>query len=145
MYPQAYDLKNYTTVPQPFGGNHDWYIDKEGNRKSKPPKSYPNSFTVRPSLNCYMYGNYRALGDLYALKAAESNSEVDRSNARQYSQKATELQQKIIDALWHKPSNRDEYQFYEKRGAIADPFFYTRLAGDNRYNGRCRRQAEHHP
>jgi arylsulfatase A-like enzyme len=135
VYPQAYDLKSYTTVAQPFGGNHDWYIDKEGNRKSKAPKSYPNIFTVRPSLNCYMYGNYRALGDLYALKAAESNSEADRSSARQYSQKATKLQQKVIDALWHAPSNRDEYLFYEKRGAIADPFFYTRLAGDNLYTG----------
>ena len=39
VYPQAYDLKNYTTVPQPFGGNHDWYIDKEGNRKSKPQRA----------------------------------------------------------------------------------------------------------
>ena len=81
IYPQPFDLENYNTVPQPFGGNHDWYIDKDGVRKKKTANSYPNCFTVRPSLNCYMFGNYQSLGNLYSLKG-------DDSKAQQYAQRA---------------------------------------------------------
>jgi hypothetical protein len=122
VYPQAYDLKNYTIIPQPFGGNHN-------------NKSYPNCFTVRPSLNSYMYGNYKALSVLYEQQAAESKNDEDHEKSLKYAQRAEELGKDILDALWHNPTEDDKYQFYEKQGAIDDPFFYTRLSGDNLYTG----------
>lgn len=128
IYPQPFDLENYNTVPQPFGGNHDWYIDKDGERKKKTANSYPNCFTVRPSLNCYMFGNYQSLGNLYSLKG-------DDSKAQQYAQRAEMIQQKVIAALWHKPTGKEDHSYYEKRGSIDDPFFYSRLSGDNLYTG----------
>ncbi len=123
VYPQPFDLENYNTVPQPFGGNHDWYIDKNGERKTKNSNSYPNCFTVRPSLNCYMFGNYQSLGNLYAQKG-------DASKAKEYTERAEKLQEQIVSALWHKPARNDKHVYYEKRGAIDDPFFYSRLSGD---------------
>ena len=128
VYPQPFDLENYNTVPQPFGGNHDWYIDKNGERKTKNSNSYPNCFTVRPSLNCYMFGNYQSLGNLYAQKG-------DASKAKEYAERAEKLQEQIVSALWHKPARNDKHVYYEKRGAINDPFFYSRLSGDNLYTG----------
>jgi hypothetical protein len=128
IYPQPFDLQNYTATAQPFGGNHDWFIDRDGERRAKSQKSYPNCFTVRPSLNCYMYGNYASLGNLYALQG-------DEGKARKYAKRATELQTQIIGAMWHTPTKEDKQLFYEKRGSIDDPFFYTRLAGDNLHTG----------
>ena len=135
IYPQPFNLKNYNTKPQPFGGNHDWFIDKNGERRPKRPNSYPNCFTVRPSLNCYMYGNYASLGKLYAMQAEASRDPGAGAKAEQYSQRAQQLQKQIIGALWHRPTNADKYRFYDKRGAIDDPFFYSRLAGDNLHTG----------
>lgn len=128
IYPQPFDLQNYTATAQPFGGNHDWFIDRDGERRTKSQKSYPNCFTVRPSLNCYMYGNYASLGNLYALQG-------DDGKAKKYAKRATELQTQIIGAMWHTPTKQDKQLFYEKRGNIDDPFFYTRLAGDNLHTG----------
>ncbi len=128
VYPQAYDLDNYTTVPQPFGGNHDWFIDDKGERRDQKPKSYPNCFTVRPSLNSYMYANYASLGSLYSLAGSTEKAE-------KYNQRADQLQKQIISAMWHHPTAEDKHLFYEKRGSIDDPFFYSRLSGDNLYTG----------
>ena len=135
VYPQPFDLENYSTKAQAFGGNHDWYIDKSGERKTQKPKSYPNCFTVRPSLNCYMYGNYASLSELYALEAAESQSIRASDKAKHYSERAKQLGQQIIKAMWHHPTKDDPHQFYNQRGVIDDPFFYSRLAGDNRHTG----------
>ena len=135
VYPQPFDLENYKTKPQPFGGNHDWFIDKNGERRSQRPKSYPNCFTVRPSLNCYMYGNYASLGSLYAMRAKESEDEVAGAKAEKYSQRARQLQEQIIESMWHHPTKKDKHVFYRKRGAIDDPFFFSRLAGDNLHTG----------
>lgn len=135
IYPQPFNLKNYNTKPQPFGGNHDWYIDKNGERRPQNPKSYPNCFTVRPSLNCYMYGNYASLSSLYALQAAGNKNPQSEQKSKQYSQKAEQLQQKIIRAMWHHPKKDERYHFYDQRGAIDDPFFYSRLAGDSLHTG----------
>ena len=135
IYPQPFDLENYDTKPQPFGGNHDWYIDKNGERKSQRPKSYPNCFTVRPSLNCYMYGNYVSLGKLYALQAEETQTPNAIIKSEQYSKRSNEIQEQIIEAMWHLPTKDDNHVFYNKRGAIDDPFFYSRLAGDNIHTG----------
>ena len=128
VYPQPFSLENYDTVPQPFGGNHDWYIDKDGERKKKTPNSYPNCFTVRPSLNCYMFGNYQSLGNLYSLQG-------NNSKAREYTQRAEKIQKQVVTALWHKPAKKENHTYYEKRGSISDPFFYSRLSGDNLYTG----------
>ena len=127
-YPQSFDLENYNTIPQAFGGNHDWFIDKNGERRKQNPKSYPNCFTVRPSLNCYMYGNYASLGNLYTMQG-------DDKKAAKYTKRAAELQEQIIGAMWHQASKDDKHVFYEKRGSIDDPFFYSRLAGDNLHTG----------
>lgn len=135
VYPQPFDLENYNTKAQPFGGNHDWYLDKNGERKPQKPKSYPNCFTVRPSLNCYMFGNYESLGNLYALQAEESQSAKASVKAQQYSARAKQLQQQIINAMWHHPTAGDQNQFYKQRGNSSDPFFYSRLAGDNQHTG----------
>ncbi|MGB0655750.1 MAG: sulfatase-like hydrolase/transferase [Pirellulales bacterium] len=135
VYPQAFDLNDYQTQPQPFGGNHDWYVDKDGERKTKNPNSYPNCFTVRPSLNCYMYGNLHSLANLYSLQAAEDGDHSSKQKADVYAQRASELQQKILDSLWHYPAPDDAFVFYKKRGSIDDPFFYSRLAGDNLHTG----------
>ncbi|RPF89749.1 MAG: arylsulfatase [Roseibacillus sp. TMED18] len=128
IYPQPFDLANYQTIPQAFGGNHDWYIDKDGTRKKKTPNSYPNCFTVRPSLNAYMFGNYKSLGNLYSLNG-------DANKAQLYADRAGELQEQFIRALWHKPSGNENHSFYKKRGTIGDPFFYSRLSGDNLHTG----------
>ena len=96
VYPQAFDLDNYQTQPQPFGGNHDWYIDKDGERKTKNPNSYPNCFTVRPSLNCYMYGNIHSLANLYSLQAAEDGNRDSKGKADVYTKRASELQKKFL-------------------------------------------------
>ena len=135
VYPQPFDLENYNTIPQPFGGNHDWYIDRNGERKTKRPNSYPNCFTVRPSLNCYMYGNYASLGRLYDQQAQAGQGGKASARAKQYSERARRLQQQIIRALWHHPTKNDKQLFYSKRGAIDDPFFYSRIAGDNLHTG----------
>lgn len=131
VYPQPFDLQNYTTKPQPFGGNHEWFIDKNGEKRTQNPKSYPNCFTVRPSLNCYMYGNYTSLSNLYA----QQTSPESKGKARRYSERAKQLQQQIIQSMWHRPTKEDKHQFYEKRGTSDDPFFYSRLAGDNIHTG----------
>jgi arylsulfatase A-like enzyme len=135
VYPQAFDLENYRTVPQAFGGNHDWYLDRDGHRREKNPVSYPNCFTVRPSLNCYMYGNYAALASLYLLRAADTGSLTAQASAAEYANRANDLQDRILRVLWHQPAAGDQYQFYEKRGNCADPFFFSRLAGDNVHTG----------
>ena len=135
VYPQAYDLDNYQTVPQAFGGNHDWYINEKGERATKGANSYPNCFTVRPSLNCYMFGNYRSLGTLYSQKAAESGDQAAKAKAEQYNQTAAQLQKQVTEVLWHTPSKSDDHVYYEQRGSIDDPFFYSRLSGDNLYTG----------
>jgi len=122
VYPQAFDLENYTTKPQAFGGNHLEI-------------SYPNCYTVRPSLNSYMYGNFKSLGVLYAQKAAETKNSDDQAKSLKYTQTAKTLQKNILNALWHKPTDKDEFQFYTERGSIEDPFFYTRLSGDNLHTG----------
>jgi hypothetical protein len=75
-----------------------------------------------------MYGNYASLGKLYAL-------EGDEGKAKKYARRAAELQKQIIGAMWHTPTKDDKHLFYEKRGSIDDPFFYTRLAGDNLHTG----------
>ena len=135
IYPQPFDLDNYSAKPQPFGGNHDWYVDRDGERKSKRPNSYPNCFTVRPSLNCYMYGNYASLSRLYAQQAEATPDAQAGAKAQQYTQRARQLQQQIIKSLWHRPTKDDKYLFYSQRGASDDPFFYSRLAGDNLHAG----------
>jgi hypothetical protein len=122
IFPQAYNLEDYNSQPQAFGGNH---IEI----------SYPNSFTVRPSLNSYMYGNFKSLSNLYALKAGERGDSSDEDKSRHYLKKSDDLKDLFLKELWHKPSQDDEFSFYSDRGASEDPFFYSRLAGDNLYTG----------
>ena len=135
IYPQSFNLENYNTKPQAFGGNHNWYIDENGERKSKRPNSYPNCFTVRPSLNCYMYGNYASLGRLYAQASKSGKNRDANRRSVKYSERAKQLQQQIIESLWHHPTRDDKHLFYNERGSSDDPFFYSRLAGDNLHTG----------
>ncbi|MEO0413878.1 MAG: tetratricopeptide repeat protein, partial [Verrucomicrobiota bacterium] len=83
---------------------------------------------VRPSLNCYMYGNYQALGNLYAQKG-------DSQAAEKHYQKAKDIQAKVAEVLWHTPTAEDKNLFYKQRGTVDDPFFYSRLSGDNIHTG----------
>ncbi len=122
IHPQAYDLNDYTVVSQAFGGNHN-------------EKSYPNLFTVRPSLNGYMYGNYKALSILYAQKAVETGETEDTRKSAKYAQRASSLRDDFIRALWYQPTEQEDFHFYEQRGAIYEPFFYSRLSGDNKHTG----------
>ena len=108
---------------------HDWYIDKDGERKTKNPNSYPNCFTVRPSLNCYMPGNLHSLANLYSLQAAEDGGHASKQKADVYAKRASELQKKILDSLWHYPAPDDAFVFYKKRGSIDDPFSILALPG----------------
>ena len=120
--PQEFSLENYSTVPQAFGGNH---LDL----------SYPNLYTIRPSLNSYMYANLKSLGVLYDQKANENNNKEDKIKSYKYSNLAKQLSEKIIKSLWHTPSLSDEFQFYSNKGKIEDPFFYSRLSADNLHTG----------
>ena len=78
-----------------------------------------------------MYGNLHSLANLYSLQAAEDGDHSSKQKADVYAKRASELQQNILDSLWHHPSPEDAFVFYKKRGSIDDPFFYSRLAGDN--------------
>ena len=122
IHPQAYDLKNYSTLPQAFGGNHI-------------KLSYPNCFTVRPSLNSYMYGNFKSLANLYDRKAIELGQHSDKDKSSLYQKTADDLKQQFLQELWHRPSHTDALSFYSDRGRSEDPFFYSRLAGDNLHTG----------
>ena len=82
-----------------------------------------------------MYGNIHSLANLYSLQAAEDGNRDSKGKADVYTKRASELQKKILDSLWHHPSPEDAFVFYKKRGSIDDPFFYSRLAGDNLYTG----------
>ncbi|MCT4586586.1 MAG: hypothetical protein N4A71_02075 [Carboxylicivirga sp.] len=78
---------------------------------------YPQLYLVRPTLNCYSYGNYQALANLYNQKAKEESSTDAVKKSTVYQVKADELKTKILCTLWN-----DE-----------DQFFNSFTAGDNSY------------
>ena len=62
------------------------------------------------------------------------NRDANRRSVK-YSERAKQLQQQIIESLWHHPTRDDKHLFYNERGSSDDPFFYSRLAGDNLHTG----------
>ncbi len=122
VHPQPYNLKNLRIEPQAFGGNHK-------------KVSYPNSFTVRPSLNSYMFANYKSLGTLYRQQSQENQSEQAEGKSHRYFARANDIKNKILDNLWYKTTGNEPNSFYTERGNIDEPFFYSRLAGDNKFTG----------
>ena len=76
---------------------------------------YPQLYLVRPTLNCYSYGNTHSLGSLYGLKASETGLADDLKKSKYYLDKAKQIQQKNLSVLWNKE----------------DQFFNTYTAGDN--------------
>lgn len=78
-------------------------------------KGYPDFYLARPSVNSYAYGNLNALSTLHALDKS-GGSEAQRKS-EVYKQRATALQQQVMDVLWNEE----------------DQFFNTYSAGDNAF------------
>lgn len=77
--------------------------------------AYPLVYLVRPSINSYYYANLRSLGNLYALKATQSDQETDQFKSQIYLEKAKAQQQNALSTLWSEE----------------DQFFYSYTAADN--------------
>ncbi|MFS4454962.1 MGH1-like glycoside hydrolase domain-containing protein [Maribacter sp. 2304DJ31-5] len=79
--------------------------------------AYPLLYLVRPSINSYYYGNLKSLGNLYALKAGETDNQDAKNKSEMYHQKAHSLQARTLNTLWNEE----------------DQFFYSYTAADNNY------------
>lgn len=80
-------------------------------------KGYPDFYLVRPSINSYAYGNFKALADLYAWAGASDKDKMYEYKGAAYDKKALSVRYKVLDVLWNKE----------------DQFFNTYSAGDNEY------------
>lgn len=83
-------------------------------------KGYPDFYLARPSINSYMYGNLQSLATLYSLDEAHYAQDKKAQKATHYANKATQLQQKVLNILWDKN----------------DQFFNTYTAGDNEFGAK---------
>ncbi len=81
---------------------------------------------ARPTINSYMYGNARALAEMFRLKAAASQgNEASEATAKAvaYDQRADKLRALIQDQLWN-----EEHKFFETRQVAGNNLAQVREA-----------------
>ena len=106
-----------------------WYIDKDA--KETKTEQLPELFYNSSAAESLLVETYS-----FAISCpfgAEDGGHASKQKADVYAKRASELQ-KILDSR-HYPAPDDAFVFYKKRGSIDDPFFYSRLAGDNLHTG----------
>lgn len=74
-------------------------------------KGYPDFYLVRPTVNCYSYGNLQSLANMYGIDG------IHQEKASWYAGRAATLRDKVLKVLWNEE----------------DQFFNTYSAGDNEF------------
>ena len=79
-----------------------------------------------------MYGNLHSLANLYSFGGRRRWHFLSKKPMCMRREHLT--RRRFLIRLAH-PAPDDAFVFYKKRGSIDDPFFYSRLAGDNLHTG----------